>query len=93
NVVSEDLELMVQQALKRRNNLAHRFFVEHGLNFVNEQGRDKMIFELQEHQTHFEKTEEVLVPIVKKVMDKYGFTEDMLKKAEDELFEESKNDL
>ena len=93
NVLNENAENMLQESLKRRNELAHRFFVDHGLSFVSELGREKMIRELQEHQKHFEKMEDSLVPIVKSVMDKYGFTEDMLRKAEEELFEESKNDL
>lgn len=83
-----EIEPLLKNTLKKRNRLAHRFFVDHGVNFVNREGRDKMIKELLECQDCFNESEETLVPIVSRLMNRYGFTDEMLKDAERELFGE-----
>ena len=44
----DDLELVLVEALRFRLRLAHRFFPEHGLSMLTEDGRLKMVSELME---------------------------------------------
>lgn len=44
--LTDDIEALFENALKRRNTLIHRFYMSYGLNFLNEGGRDKMVAEL-----------------------------------------------
>jgi hypothetical protein len=45
--LTDDIESQFVSALERRNTLTHRFYVSHGLKFLDEAGRDTMVLELQ----------------------------------------------
>lgn len=91
--ISAEIEENLQKALSKRNWLAHRFFVDHALNFVSAAGREIMINELQQCYELFNEIESILEPITISLMNKYGLTEEFLEKAKNELFEEAKSDL
>ncbi len=93
NAVDPSIEELLREGLKARNHLAHRFFVDHALNFVSEEGRNKMIAEAEEKCTLFNKIEDVLNPITYALCEKYGLTQETLKEIEQKLFQEAGGDL
>jgi len=44
--LQEDLEAVLNEALRARNNLAHRFFSQHGLKVIEPEGRAEMLHDL-----------------------------------------------
>ena len=91
--VDTSIENKLRVALSERNMLAHRFFVDHALNFVSEKGRDLMIFALHECCALFDEIEDILNPITYSLCEKYGLTQELLKKIETEMFEGANGDL
>lgn len=83
------LEPLLREALAKRNHLAHRFFVDHALNFVSSTGRDRMISELEAATELFNKVENTLNPITLSLCEKYGLTQEKLKEIEQALFAEA----
>ena len=91
--VDSSIEGLLRDGLNARNHLAHRFFVDHALNFLSEAGRNKMISELEEKCALFNKIEDVLNPITYRLCEKYGFTQEKLREIERALFKEAGGDL
>lgn len=91
--VAQDIEEKLRFALKKRNWLAHKFYVDHAMNFVSENGRDLMIQELQECGEQFDVIENILTPITYSLCEKYGITQEILKETERELFAKAGGDL
>ncbi len=78
NVINSDTEESLAIALKKRNFLAHRYFPERGMDFINHLGREKMIKELSEMVDFFHQIENILNPITMEIAEKYGLTEQVL---------------
>lgn len=91
--VEPSLEEKLRVALKKRNWLAHRFYVDHALNFVSKKGRDLMIRELQECGELFDAIEDILNPVTYSLCEKYGLTQEILQETERELFANAGGDL
>ena len=91
NIVDLAFNDQLDLALKRRNYLAHSFFVEHAQNFVSFKGRDAMIEELEEDIELFNKVEDFLNPISMKFANDYGLSEEILNKHYDELLKEAQS--
>lgn len=91
--VDPSLEPLLFDALAKRNHLAHRFFVDHALNFLSAPGRDSMIQELETAGELFNKIEDTLNPITYELCEKYGLTQEKLKEIERKLFAEAGGDL
>jgi hypothetical protein len=82
--VPVDLESLLRVALEKRNWLAHHYFRERAEDFMTENGRNKMIAELDEARDLFEKADNRLGELMKPLREKYGFTDEKI----DELFSE-----
>jgi len=91
--VDGSIEAKLRTALAKRNWLAHRFFVDHALDFVSVAGRAHMIVELQECWELFSEIEDVLIPITYSLCEKYGLTQERLKATEREMYERANGDL
>lgn len=91
--VDPSIETLLREGLKARNYLAHRFFVDHALNFLSEEGRNKMIVEAEENCKLFNEIEEMLNPITHALSEKYGITQEQLKEIEQMLFKKAGGDL
>jgi hypothetical protein len=91
--VDPSIENLLRDALKARNFLAHRFFVDFAMDFLSESGRNKMILDLERKTTLFDEVEAVLNPITYDLCAKYGLTQEKLKEIEQHLFKEAKGDL
>ena len=65
----------------KRNWLAHRFFVDHAINFISSSGREKMMAELRDAYELFNEIETILNPITMFLLNKYGLIKEHLEKA------------
>lgn len=83
--VPNDLDSTLTEALKIRNWLAHDYFRERALEFVTEEGRTRMIEELERCQEKIHEADRLLDITVKPIREKHGFTDDRLKKAYEEM--------
>jgi hypothetical protein len=93
NALDASLEPLLRESLVQRNHLAHRFFVEHAMDFLSEPGRDRMIQELEAARELFNSVERVLNPITYALCEKYGLTEERRKQIEHEMLAEAKASL
>lgn len=78
--ISKDLECLLCEALTKRNWLAHDYFRDRATDFMNEQGRNCMIQELQEAQSLFKEADNALEVAFRPVREKYGITDEWLEK-------------
>ncbi len=91
--ISKDLERLLFKALTKRNWLAHDYFRERAMDFMNEEGRNCMIKELQEAQSLFEEADNALEVAFRPVRQKYGITDEWLEKHMEEWRSKLKIDL
>ncbi|WP_312954222.1 hypothetical protein [Atlantibacter hermannii] len=89
-ILDKDIEVILSTALKKRNWLAHSFFVEHALDFISENGRNNMIKELDNSIVLFNAIEDILNPISHNAALKYGLTDEVLDEVEREMRESTK---
>ncbi|WPO94626.1 hypothetical protein SFA32_16930 [Buttiauxella sp. HR94] len=93
SVLDDDIENTLSLALKKRNWLAHAYFVDHALDFINESGRNKMITELEKVIELFNLVENILQPISSSAALKYGLTDEILEKIKKEMYKSVQDDL
>ncbi|MGZ8251409.1 MAG: hypothetical protein ACXW1P_03505 [Methylophilaceae bacterium] len=91
--IESSIEDELNNALKKRNWLAHHFFVDHALSFVSAEGRERMIGDTLAATEIFDKVEERLTPITYTLAEKYGLSQDVLKATEREMFAKANGDL
>ncbi|MCH7377673.1 hypothetical protein MM182_20265 [Aeromonas sp. MR19] len=89
----EELKIKLREALKKRNWLAHSYFFERAMDFMNEAGRNKIISELEQAAEYFKSIDEEVSSIFYKIADTYGLTEKVFKKIMNEMLVESKSDI
>lgn len=82
------LESTLAEALRQRNWLAHDYFRERASEFMTVTGRERMIGELETAQNLFRDADRALDGAIKAVREKYGFTDERLKQASDEMLSE-----
>ncbi|MFA5983313.1 MAG: hypothetical protein WC782_04805 [Methylococcaceae bacterium] len=87
--LSKDLET----ALKKRNWLAHCYFPERALEFMNEQGRLEMISELEITHAYFRQIKDKVNRITDEVSVKYGLTDEVLEKMMTQILTRTKADI
>lgn len=93
NVLDRDIENTLSLALQKRNWLAHTFFVDRSLDFIDETGRNKMISELEDAIKLFNLVEDILNPISRSAAIEYGLTDEILEKLYNEMYEPAKGSL
>jgi hypothetical protein len=91
--VPPELQDKLTHALRQRNWLTHHFFRERAAEFMSARGRDRMIGELEEAQTLFQKADELLGETVKPIRDKYGLTDERLELSHKEYLSRIEHDL
>ena len=92
-IIDANIEQSLSLALKKRNYLAHAYFVDHALDFINKAGRDKMIKDLEDNIELFNSMENMLIPIYMSAATKYGLTEEFLDEIKKGMFESVNGDL
>ncbi|WHP29819.1 hypothetical protein QMG90_13525 [Trabulsiella odontotermitis] len=91
-LLDSNIEVMLSTTLKKRNWLAHSFFVDHAVDFINKNGRDQMIKELNDSIELFNSVEDILYPIGRNAALKYGLTDELLDKIQSELCKSTTSD-
>ncbi|WP_421513991.1 hypothetical protein [Enterobacter ludwigii] len=92
-VLNEVIENTLLKALNKRNWLAHGYFVDRAIEFLNESGRNKMIGELESIIELFNLAEDFLQPISKRLALQYGLTDDKLEKMKKEIYPSEIDDM
>ena len=78
--IPPDFESLLIETRDKRNWLAHRYFRERAKDLIKEDGREKMTAELRESQNLFKKTDHVLGEVTRPLRERFGFTDEKLKK-------------
>lgn len=73
-----ELEPVLDEALTKRNFLAHHFFRVNAEEFIHESGKRKMIKELSSMIMQFQHADELLTPVYMSLWIKYGVTEEFI---------------
>jgi hypothetical protein len=76
--LSENLKKRIDVALARRNHLAHGYWRAAAIDFMTEDGRAKMIVELQKDADTFEQLEKDIHEAMKATREKLGIREEVL---------------
>jgi hypothetical protein len=91
--VPADLTCKLTNALRLRNWLAHNYFRERATDWISREGRDRMLAELEECRTTFLEADRLLDATFKGVREKYGFTDERLQRAYDEMLSEARKEI
>ncbi len=81
----------LMEAVKKRNYLAHRFFVEHSYDHATDQGRRKMIDELREILAFLKKTDRALDDVWHKAWEALGITQEWWDRQARRLIQEARD--
>ncbi|WP_413704970.1 hypothetical protein [Pseudomonas sp. Pseusp16] len=84
---TEEIKTVLANALTERNRLAHKYFSEKSVAFTNHSGRNEMISELESIQKVFRNAAVMIDTITMPVARRYGFSEEMEKRARQEMME------
>jgi len=76
----EEYRVFLEEAVELRNILMHRYFREHGEDFVSAVGRDEMKRELQSIISKFKRADQLLERIYIPLWKKYGVTDEFVEK-------------
>ena len=76
--LSEDEEGSLQQALSKRNWLAHRYFSDRSVDFLSESGRDMMVEELREVSEFFHSLDELFTQRTMEYVETLGITQELI---------------
>ncbi len=80
-------------AVKKRNWLAHGYFSDRAMEFMNEEGRLAMILELETTHAYFKEVEGKVNRITDEVSVKYGLTDEVREKMMAQILTEAKSDI
>lgn len=83
--ITPKLEERLQNALEKRNLLAHTYFWDRAAHFMREDGRNYMIRELNEITDFFEKLDSEISEINHKWLSKLGISEDWIEKQMEKI--------
>ena len=84
-ILDEEAMSLLSVALNKRNWLAHHFFVDRAMDFVNETGRCGMIEELNQLIDLFNAVEDILQPLSSNAASRYGITDEVVEKMMSEM--------
>ncbi|MCW4831047.1 hypothetical protein [Enterobacter hormaechei] len=92
-VLNEIIESTLSKALIKRNWLAHGYFADRAIEFLNERGRNQMIDELEGIIELFNLAEDLLQPISNKLALQYGLTNEKLEEIKNEIYPSEVDDI
>jgi len=87
---TEAIELKLDEVVSNRNWLSHGYFNDRALDFTFEDGRTKMISELEVIQTLFREVDKMISEVTMPVARRYGLTEEMLDQMKSDMLTEHK---
>ena len=83
--VPSDLDAKLAEALRRRNDLAHRLFARRSEDFMSDAGRIEMIEELRDTTLLFEEVDAAVTAIREPLSDRLGISREVAQKELDEM--------
>lgn len=83
--IPENLEIELAELLNIRNYLAHHYFRDKATDFVNKDGRQNMLSELELIISKLVNGDKKISSIVSVIREQYGITEEMISKMVDDL--------
>jgi len=83
----------LKTTLKKRNWLAHGYFSDRAMEFMNEEGRSAMILELETVHAYFKEVEGKVNRITDEVSVKYGLTDEIREKMMVQMLTDAKSDI
>ena len=93
SLLSENFESKLEEGNIKRNWLAHRYFWDRTGHFASEEGRSKMLEELQELINLFDQIDNELTRISEELSSRHGITEEKLKEALEKILNSVNNEL
>lgn len=90
--VSEAQANKLEEALTKRNWLAHRYFWDRAGHFMSPRGREKMIRELRECRDLFQQTYDEFSALTQSWLRHHGLTDDVLAEQERRIIAEADSD-
>lgn len=91
--IDNNLESLLDLALKKRNWLVHHYFRERAAELLSTSGRNSMILELLQSRDLFKETDEKLEAVITPLMNQVGLTTDKLEEHLKKFKEKAKADL
>jgi hypothetical protein len=79
--VPPEIDVLLGEALGKRNWLAHEFFREFANNFMSAKGRGEMLAWLEEATSVFQRANEELAALTTPIQEMYGITEEAIAKV------------
>lgn len=76
--VPPDVDTLLNDALRKRNWLAHQFFREFADHFMNRKGRDEMLAWLEDAESVFKRADKELEALTASIRERYGITEEAI---------------
>lgn len=89
-VLNAEEEKTIDQALDRRNFVAHHFFKERVVEFAGREGRDSMIAELLSYEDLFMEAEAIVSALAHAIATHIGVTEEKVKRHFDRLSKQAR---
>jgi len=83
--VDYELKDELEEMLKLRNYLAHNFFWQHGINFMEENGCQLMLSELESIIFKLENANKTIISFTSVIRKRYGVTDEKINKIQEEL--------
>jgi hypothetical protein len=90
--VDADLDQLLNEALRKRNWLAHDFFRERATEFMSATGREQMLREVDECRDLFQSADKRLEATVEPLRKKAGITDESLAREYQRMLSERKGD-
>jgi len=85
--ISENLETELKELLEIRNCLAHRYFRVKAIDFMNKDGRQHMLSELESFISKLENGDKKIDSIISVMRKQYGITDEMISEAVEDLLQ------
>jgi hypothetical protein len=79
--VPPDVDTLLNEALRKRNWLAHEFFREFAEHFMNAKGRDEMLAWLEDAESVLQRATKALDALTNHIREKYGITDEAIAKV------------
>jgi RecB family exonuclease len=83
--IPTEVDALLEDALEKRNWLAHQYFADRSVPFTEKDGRSDMIRELQQLTILFKKADTATVSIYQPVLRQMGVTDEKLNSLMDEM--------
>ena len=90
--IPDNTDMLLKQALEKRNYLNHDFFADHAGHFMTENGRRTMIRRLRDLTLVFNGADRLCEPIYRPLLERMGVSEESLQKHTQELIERARYD-